>query len=356
MTTGGEVYVGGLGAATPIGRDVWSSAAAVRAGIAGFAQHPYMIDSAGEPMIVAMVPWLDRELPVGERCKALLFGALDQALHNLSEHAPEANAALAVAMPAPRPGINQQSLDGLIAAVKERYAPSVAAFAVFPNGHAAGHLALAAAFRQLSQGSLAACIIAGVDSYICPQTLEWLERCEQLHGAGSMNNAWGFIPGEAAGAVLLVAPAIASKMPEQILAQVLGVGVAVEPNRQKTETVCIGEGLTAAFRKALAALQAGEQVTDVYCDMNGEPYRADEYGFTCLRTKEYFRSAAEFVAPADCWGDVSAAGMPLHMALAAVAGAKGYANGSTACVWASSEDGHRGMTVLRVKVEQDHVG
>jgi hypothetical protein len=48
-----------LGASTPVGRDAWSSAAAVRAGISAFAQHPYMIDTAGEPMQVARVPWLD---------------------------------------------------------------------------------------------------------------------------------------------------------------------------------------------------------------------------------------------------------------------------------------------------------
>ncbi len=33
---------------------------------------------------------------------------------------------------------------------------------------------------------------------------QWLEENDQLHGAGPLNNAWGFIPGEGAGAVLLV--------------------------------------------------------------------------------------------------------------------------------------------------------
>ena len=54
------VYFVGLGASTPVGRDALSSAAAVRAGISGFAEHPYMIDSAGEPMRAAIAPWLDR--------------------------------------------------------------------------------------------------------------------------------------------------------------------------------------------------------------------------------------------------------------------------------------------------------
>ena len=51
-----------MGATTPLGRDAWASAAAVRAGISGFSQHPYMIDTAGEPMRAAIAPWLDIEL------------------------------------------------------------------------------------------------------------------------------------------------------------------------------------------------------------------------------------------------------------------------------------------------------
>ena len=128
----------------------------------------------------------------------------------------------------------------------------------------------------------------------------------------------------------------------------LGTGTAFEPKHIKTETVCIGEGLTQAFRNALAVLPRGTNVTDVYCDMNGEPYRADEYGFTCLRTKEVFESASDFVAPADCWGDVAAAGAPLHIMLATVAGTKGYANGTIAFTCASAEDGERASALLAV--------
>ena len=48
-----------------------------------------------------------------------------------------------------------------------------------------------------------------------------------------------------------------------------------------------------------------------YCDMNGEPYRADEYGFACLSYQGVSSSpASDFIAPADCWGDVSAASAP----------------------------------------------
>ena len=128
------------------------------------------------------------------------------------------------------------------------------------------------------------------------------------------------------------------------------MGLGFEENRIRTPTVCVGDGLTAAFREGLGALPAGAKITDVYCDMNGEPYRADEYGFACLRTKDRFVSASDFVAPADCWGDVSAASAPLGLVLSAVASAKGYAGGPYAFLWASSESGERGAALLAQRV------
>jgi 3-oxoacyl-[acyl-carrier-protein] synthase-1 len=125
------------------------------------------------------------------------------------------------------------------------------------------------------------------------------------------------------------------------------VASASEPNRIITETVCIGEGLTRALRRVLGALPPGAQVSDVYCDMNGEPYRADEYGFTALRIKQQLEAASEFVAPADCWGDVGAASGPLGLMLAAIAGHKAYSRGPIGLVWASSEGGERAGALLQ---------
>jgi 3-oxoacyl-[acyl-carrier-protein] synthase-1 len=84
--------------------------------------------------------------------------------------------------------------------------------------------------------------------------------------------------------------------------------------------------------------------------MNGEPYRADEFGFACLRTKEAFESASDFVAPADCWGDVSAATGPLSLALSTIAFRKTYANGPFSFLWASSESGERASALVELLV------
>jgi 3-oxoacyl-[acyl-carrier-protein] synthase-1 len=350
------MYVIGLGASTPVGRNAWSSAAAVRAGVSGFAQHPYMIDSAGEPMVVALAPWIDKAVTGVQRLLALLHPAIDQVLELKRKRMPGLRTALALGLAEPRPGLPANYSAELMETLESDYASEFVAMAPFPNGHAAGLLALEIVTREFAHGDFDGFVIAGVDSYSQPETLEWLEACEQLHGAGALNNAWGFVPGEAAGALLVVRNSVADAFRDVLLAQVAGVGTATESKCIKSQTVCIGEGLTGAFQRALQALAPGELVSDIYCDLNGEPYRADEYGFTCLRTKEYFRSACDFVAPADCWGDVSAAGTPLHVALAAIAGNKGYAKDSTAFVWGSSEGGQRGAAVLRVRLGDPRAG
>lgn len=345
--SGEASYIIGLGASTAVGGDAWSSAAAVRAGISGFVQHPFMIDTVGEPMRVALAPWLSIDLSGVERFMALLLPAIDQALEPLSSTA-SLRIAISLGLPSPRPGLPVDLQAALTKSLGARYS-DIAGIAMFPNGHAAGLLALDAALKKLAFGALDVCVVAGVDSYIEPETLEWLEDCDQLHGAGPLNNAWGFIPGEGAGAILLARRRVIDQLNFDSLARVIGVGTAFEPKRIKTETICIGEGLTQAFSEALRGMPKGTQISDIYCDMNGEPYRADEYGFTCLRTKEYIESASNFVAPADCWGDVSAASGPLYMQLAAIAGAKGYANGPCAMTWASSETGERVAALLELR-------
>lgn len=342
-----RIAIVGLGACTPVGRDAWSSAAAVRAGISGFVQHPYMIDTAGEPMRAAIAPWIDIELSGADRLEALLFPALDQAFESLASHqgAP-LNMAIALGLPSARPGLPEDIQQQMLGRINKCYARHFGSAASFAAGHAAGLIATQAACTKLAQRTLDACVVAGVDSYIEPLTLEWLEANDQLHSAGPLNNAWGFIPGEAGAALLLMRESVAQAAGLEALAVVLGTGTSMEPKRIKTETLCTGEGLTQAFRTALAALPAGSKVSDTYCDMNGEPYRADEFGFTALRTKESFESASDFIAPADCWGDVAAAGGPLHLALATVAGFKGYSKGSFAFVWGSAEQGERAATLI----------
>jgi 3-oxoacyl-[acyl-carrier-protein] synthase-1 len=346
---GAPLAIVGLGASTPIGRNVWASAAAARAGVCGFAEHPFMIDTAGEPMRIARVPWLGMEIEGAERYAALLVPAIHEALAMALAGLGSQGVKLgvAIALPPDRPGAAKDLGDEVLRAVAASSPGLFADSRSFALGHAAGHLALEAVVASANHGGPRAWIVAGVDSYHAPETLEWIEACDQLHGGGPLNNAWGFIPGEGAGAMLVCDPGLARAAGLETLGEMIAVGIGREENLIKTDSVCIGEGLTQAFRAALAPLAPDEVVHNVFCDLNGETYRADEYGFAALRTGERFRAATDFVAPADCWGDVGAAGMPLHVALAVISQRKRYGKGPLSMVWASSESGERGATLIR---------
>ena len=346
------VYVAALGACTPVGRDARSSAAAVRSGVSGFTEHPHLVDTVGEPMRVAMAPWLDVNCTGLARFESLLFPAIEQALEPIESQVGENTVALALALPGDRPGLPRDLEQELRARINETFRNRFKAVAAFQVGHAGGLLGLKAAKEKLDAHVFDACVIAGVDTYVEAATLEWLEVNDQLHGAGPLNNAWGFIPGEGAGAALIMSHDAIQRLGAEPLAHVLSAGSGFEQNRIKTQTVCIGEGLTAAFREGLAGLPAGEKVTDVYCDLNGEPYRADEFGFACIRAKEAFESASDFIAPADCWGDVCAASTPLALVLSVIASQKSYSNGPYAFVWASSETGERAAALLALPVHE----
>ncbi len=115
----------------------------------------------------------------------------------------------------------------------------------------------------------------------------------------------------------------------------------------KTDTVCVGEGLTQVYQQATAGLRQGEEVSRTICDINGERYRNVEFPYAILRVHQPFVDAGAYDSPADCWGDVGAASGPLFALLAIAAAQRGYAKGPHTLIWCSSEGGARAGALLR---------
>jgi 3-oxoacyl-[acyl-carrier-protein] synthase-1 len=347
----------GVGACTAIGASAASTAAAVRAGIAGFCEHPYMVDTAGNKMVVAMAPYLPLEVEGVIRFVQLALPAAGEALNALHGVSAKISAiSVIVGLPPQRPGLPAELgayvSEGLNSIADKEFL--VQNVQTMEAGHSAGLMAVEAGCRLVRAGGAEFCLVGGVDSYIAPETLEWLEDCDQLHSAGELNNAWGFVPGEAAGFCLLASEKARQRCGLNALAKVVSACVSSEKNLIKTKTVCIGEGLTAAIRRVLQDLpRSQDRVDGIICDMNGEEYRAIEFGFASVRVSERFVDIADFLAPADCWGDVGAASGPLFLNLAVSAWHKGYAKGPYALLWTSSESGERTALIL-ARVDNKH--
>jgi len=338
-----QICIVGIGAVTAVGLTAPSAAAAVRAGIAGFGEHPFMIDRQGEPMIVARVPGLEDQPQAINRCTALAVPAAREALSpwNTARN-PKGKIPLFFGLPPKRPG-RAADLENHFADALGRET-GIGSIECISTGHAAGLMALEAGCRKIVNGSAEFCLVGGVDSYLEPETLEWIEANDQLHCG---LNANGFLPGEAAGFCLVCSQPAAERFNLKVLARLWTVATAREHNLIKTDTVCLGKGLTEVFQKVFSQLpSATDRIDRTICDMNGETYRADEYGFAVSRLATRFVSASDFVAPADCWGDIGAASGPLFVSLVIAAGQRGYAHANHNLVWTSSESGERSAAIV----------
>jgi 3-oxoacyl-[acyl-carrier-protein] synthase-1 len=326
-----------------VGRTAFASAAAVRAAISIFNDHPYMIDKAGDPMVVAMDAFLSAELTGPRRFLELGLSAAEEALGTLrGKQRIAQQLEILIGLPRQRTGLPDDLVNEIVHGFQEHFAkPRVE---MVRCDHCGGLMALEEGWRRIANGTVSFCLVGGIDSYLEPETLEWLDAEGQLH---SEANSWGFIPGEGAGFCLLCSERTAQQFGLPVRGEILFAVTARETNLIKTESVCIGEGLTEAIRKAALGLPPKTRINKTICDLNGEPYRGNEWGYSLVRVAEHFVDPTDFMTPADCWGDVGAASGPLLVILAAVAGLKGYANGPHTMIFTSAETGERTAALVR---------
>jgi 3-oxoacyl-[acyl-carrier-protein] synthase-1 len=341
------VHIVAMGARTPVGLTAASAAAAVRARITRIAEHPFLADLRGEPVRVARDALLDPGLFGAPRLLALARAALDEVILKLGLRSHETLLPLFVGLPELRPGWTASAVDAL---GKELVLPREAAprssTEVIAAGHAAALEALRRGCETIQQGQAEVCIVGGVDSYLEPDTLAWLEANRQLQRAGARS---AFHPGEGAGFLALAGERACRRLGLRSLGLVVEIQTGQESMLIKSDELNTGRMLSQVIGRATAGVRKlGRRIDHIYCDVNGERYRTEEWGFALLRTQEVF--SAEGVAarvPASEWGDVGAASGALLTILATQAWERRYARGPLALVWASSEGGLRAAMLLQ---------
>jgi 3-oxoacyl-[acyl-carrier-protein] synthase-1 len=348
------VVLVGVGARTPLGATAAATAAAVRAGLAGFDQHAFMVDTAGNRMIVAAAAYLEPDLAGADRLAELAAPAAAEAVaHFATSSGGKPPFPVFVGLPTNRPGRGKDVTTAVATRLREALTTvgRVARLELIETGHAAGAMAVQSAWEAVRSGAAEFALAGGVDSYLEPETLEWLEANDQVHSAGPQNNEYGFIPGEGAGFVLLASADAAQRHRLSAAIELLTATTTREEKLIKTEAICTGQGLTSLFR-ALAGEPQMVWTDHLYCDMNGEPYRSEEFGFATVRAGQLFRDPGAFTAPADCWGDVGAASGPLFLVLADAATRKGYVPGPVFAMFTSSESGERCGFLARARADR----
>ncbi len=348
MTTGLECVA--VGARTPVGLSAETSAAAVRAGISRLREFSF-IAASGKPMVLAADPRLADTAQGRARLWPMLVAVLDELLRKVGaglaryQHGCE----VLLALPETRPGFPEAEARWLHEATRAHLADRgvISRVVLAARGHAGALAAIDQATRRIAGRAASEApvfIVLGLDSYHHPETLLWLEAQQRLALEGVPS---GFTPGEAAAGLVLTTRAVRVAWGLPCLAVVTGAGVARESLSRTSETGSFGIALHDAVTQATSGLSLPADAADaVYCDINGERYRSEEWGFFALRGYRAIRSLA-YLAPCDCWGDVGAAFGPLASILAIQSFVRGYAAGPRALIMAGSEGGLRGAICLR---------
>lgn len=330
------------GMLTPVGANTDMTAASVLAGISAY-QASSILNHEFNPMTLAMVP--DDALPpldetltkLGltgrqQRLLRLATTPMQQLLEHLQEPVP-----LMLCGPEKIPGRHSVISDKFIQylAAQTQAPIDLANSYVFPDGRAAGLYALESAMLLLEQGRCNKVIIGGIDSYIDLHLLGALDKEDRVLAEGVMD---GFAPGEAAAFLLLQAAGPAPGV------KIFPPGIGEEVGHRFSDQPYLGDGLSAAVGEALNTT-AVQPAKTVFSSFNGENFSAKEWSVAAIRNQASLDPGHQLIHPADCYGDIGAATIPVLLSLACLGMEKGYYPGPS-LVWASSEYQQRAAVYL----------
>lgn len=344
-------YILGASCIFPSGPSLALADAAVRGHLSLLQYHPAYRDSAGNALRISCFP--DESAFDAPRWGLLARHALAQLTQTLMPQWSTLRAAprlLWLVLPdTARLGMPSGIAEQVYAAVQHELWPWQHVHLV-SGGHAAGMAALVAARHALSSIPEALAVVLAVESGLCFEALHWLDLQGLLHGANAPHlghlrcNPYGRVPGEGAAAIALAALA---QHAAASWAQLLGCATAEEPITHSSPQPCTGEGLTHAARQAIehAHSYRPAQISQLIADLNGEPYRADQFGFTALRLGPALTSDWQRSMPALASGDLHSASAMAHVALAAYA-QRHRPQENHVLVLASSDNTLRGAAVI----------
>ncbi|MBU3059272.1 hypothetical protein [Pseudomonas indica] len=358
MSLGGQLSVLGHAMLTALGADGPSTCAALRAGLSGVKEGKLWDFTIGEYLPVArprlhqwwegptMLPALAD--PVIRQCQRLAQGL---GLPHATGHAPELPVLL-ILPPKDRPyrldNLEQLMLDEL---AKRFDQPLPQGSGAMAGGRTGILPALRIAQQMIADQLAPACIIVGVESFLRQALVEhYIGEGRLLCGT----NSNGFIPGEAACAVL-VGRCGATARPELVIAG-CGSGQEASGDGGNANHPVRGEGLTQAIRQALG--EAGIVFHDLnfsISDLNGEHFKFKEATFAAGRLDRLLpdgrsrrpRGFMETWHPVEGIGEIGAATFPCLLGWAFEAGLRGYAPSQHALLHAGEDNGERVALITR---------
>lgn len=298
-----RVVAGGICCA--VGYEAEAANCALRAGLDHFRESAF-VSRGGDPVRVACLPETDTW--GAARLGRWTGLAIAQCLAAVPPAERDAIPAMLVGPDPERPmnatRVQFETLHRVQDTLRMRFARSSR---LFPGGRAALGAALAHAWQLLARGEARRVLLAGFDSYLDAATINHYLHAERLLVPGNRD---GFLPGEAAAAVLLeVGEPTAGGL------HLVGLGLGEEPGRPDGSVPSRAQGLSHAIRAALAEAGIDANALEFrLSDQNGEAFFAREAANALTRAAEPGGRQPITLTTADCTGEIGAATGPLMLA------------------------------------------
>ncbi|WNG13778.1 hypothetical protein [Cystobacter fuscus] len=206
------------------------------------------------------------------------------------------------------------------------------------------------AAERLRSGLVDRCIIGGLDSLVEPQVAWTLERLGLLKGP---ERPAGVLPGEAAAFAVLELPTAASRRGARIEALIEAPRAAAEPFHRLSRQPAMGVALSQCISDTVEALpDGGREIGLVIGALNGDVYRAHDWGTALVRLRERNLGELRQWYPAQSFGEIGAATALVGLCMAIRGFARGYAKTRGVLVWSAGDDGSRGAFYVRAPDKQ----
>ncbi|TQV85884.1 beta-ketoacyl synthase N-terminal-like domain-containing protein [Aliikangiella coralliicola] len=345
-----QIFILGAGMITPVGIDSNMTIASIQAGISKIevtAEH----DCYAEPFKLATVPE-DALPPLNDKLNAqgltsryrrllrLASPALIEVMQSYSEDEP---LPLFLAGPETLPGrasvLQRSFIERLSIQTGVKFNQQLSR--IFSTGRAGGFQAIDMVFRYFEATGADYALVGGLDTHLDLHLLGTLDRESRILTDDRKD---GFIPGEAAGFLLLVSENARQRMGNVSLPELFMPGFGNESGHRYSEQPYTGDGLSEAVRLAVLSAK-GRRVSTIFSSLNGEHFGAKEYGVAITRNSDTISENINLEHPADCFGDIGAAFVPVLSSLAIHQHINSKHNQSS-LLYCSSEGALRGAMLI----------
>src|SRR3954469_13140368 len=352
-----------MGMVSAIGTDLETSCATARSDLSRCADLPYVIVGANNVRVPAtghQVLHLTRGFRGDARLARLLTGALEDLTAKVPRDLWPPSIDVYVATPAtfrddpevkidplsspwesaqPTPEDFARSRSIVKKAMAAARVPSaIAGVGVIAQGHASVGLALEAAALSVHEGRRSLALILAVDSSVDRDRVASLDARGRLKGPRVPTGA---SPGEASACMLVASPDLLASR------EIAAIGYVLQPQSlESTPTFNAGAPPDGRTLAALAsATVRGAPGQEVWCiaDMNGEVYRAREWGMVIVHMNQTLPAVntANVWLPAMYFGDTGAVTGLAATALAVRSFARRYAPAKSALVLSAADGSTR---------------